>query len=97
MPEQRPRRPKGGDTKTPPAADEPRYAPECYACPIGTVSMAVQRVRPETNEHLFRAGKELVLALRGLLDGVTELLTTMEDRSQGARASGVERIDIRRE
>ena len=76
--------------------DEPRYAPECYACPIGTVSMAIQRSTPETTEHLVRAGRELVLALRGVLDGLTDFLTVMEERTRGARGPSIESIPIRR-
>lgn len=79
-----------------PAAEEPRYAPECYACPIGTVSMAVQRATPEAGEHLVRAGRELILALRGVLDGLNDFLTTMEDRSRTARGATIESIPIRR-
>lgn len=91
MPEQR-KRPRSAGI--PP--DEPTYAPECYACPIGTVSMAVQRAAPDTTEHIVRAGREMVLALRGLLDGLGEFLTVMEERSRSARGSSIESIPIRR-
>jgi len=79
--------------------DEQRYAPECYACPIGTVSMAAQRAAPETSEHLLRAGREILLAVRGLIDGLGEFLTTMEERSTAARGDRrtIQSIPIRRD
>jgi hypothetical protein len=87
---------KASSKKPDPAVAEQRYAPECYACPIGSVSMAVQKVRPDANEHLFRAGRELVLALRSLLDGMNDALSTMEDRGKSA-TRGVQKIEIRRD
>lgn len=77
--------------------NEHAYAPECYACPIGTISMALQRSAPETTEHLTRAGRELLLALRGVIDGLTEFLTVIEERKGAAeRQAPIESIPIRR-
>lgn len=92
-------RSSGSGSKTPKptrdaAAEAQRYAPECYACPIGTASMALQRLRPEATEHFLRAGRELVLGMRSFVDVLAELLRTMEERSQSARS--LERIEIRR-
>lgn len=77
---------------------EGRYAPECYACPIGTVSMAFQRTAPDTTEHLLRAGREVLLALRGVVDGLNEFLTTVEQRNRSASEAspGIQSIPIRR-
>jgi hypothetical protein len=55
--------------------------------------MAVQGLRPEATEHLLRAGREIVLALRSLVDGLSEMLGSMEQR---AGATRIETIPIRR-
>lgn len=74
-----------------------QYVPECYACPIGTASMAVQGAAPEATEHLIRAGRELLGVFRSLLEGVDGFLNMMEERSGAARRSAtVESIPIRR-
>ncbi len=76
---------------------ERTYAPECYACPIGTISMALQKSAPETTEHLTRAGRELLLAMRGVIDGLAEFLTVIEERKGAAeRQAPIESIPIRR-
>jgi hypothetical protein len=87
---------RGGDGGA--GDEEQRYAPECYACPIGTVSMAMQRSAPDATQHLLRAGREMVLAVRDLLDGVAEVLNTIDERSEAARgrSTRVESIPIRR-
>lgn len=76
-------------------AAEPKYVPECYACPIGTASMALQGARPEATEHFLRAGREIVLGLKSMVDGLSELLRVMEERS-ASTSSVIERINIRR-
>lgn len=74
--------------------EETRYVPECYACPIGTASMALQGMRPEATEHFARAGREVLLGLRSIVDALAELLRVMDERSQQARS--IEKIEIRR-
>jgi hypothetical protein len=81
----------------PDSNQEQHYAPECYACPIGTVSMAIQGAAPDATEHMIRAGRELLHAFRSLLDGMDAFLGMMEERSGGARKQApVETIPIRR-
>jgi hypothetical protein len=77
---------------------EKRYAPECYACPIGTVSMAVQGAAPDASEHLLRAGRELLGAFRSLLEGMEGFLQMMEERSAAANkpSDEIQAIPIRR-
>lgn len=79
-------------------ADEARqYVPECYACPIGTASMAVQGAAPEATEHLIRAGRELLGAFRSMLEGLDSFLNTMEERSTATRQKAtVQPITVRR-
>jgi hypothetical protein len=51
--------------------DDPRpagQAAECGACPICAGLAALRQVRPEAVEHLVKAGAELVLAVRALLE-----------------------------
>ena len=77
---------------------EAQYVPECYACPIGTVSMAVQGAAPDATEHLIRAGRELLGAFKSMLEGVDSLLNMMEERSAAARkpTATVQSIPIKR-
>lgn len=74
-----------------------QYVPECYACPIGTASMAVQGAAPEATEHLIRAGRELLGAFKSVLDGLDSFLNMMEERSGAARKEAtVQSIPVRR-
>ena len=50
-----------------PAAGRPGAA-ECVACPLCAGLAALRQARPEAVEHLVRAGTELVLAVRALLE-----------------------------
>jgi hypothetical protein len=79
-------------------AAEQRYVPECYACPIGTASMAVQGAAPEATEHLLRAGREMLAAMRSALEGIDAFLNLMEERSTAAKKpkSGIQAIPIDR-
>jgi len=77
---------------------EGKYVPECYACPIGTASMAVQGAAPDATEHIIRAGRELLGAFRSLLEGMDAFLGLMEERSNATHPEkeGVQAIPIRR-
>jgi len=80
-----------------PEATERQYVPECYACPIGTASMAVQGAAPEATEHLIRAGREVLGAVRSLLEGMDAFLNMMEERSGAAqKKAAVQPIPVRR-
>jgi len=58
-------------------------------CPICLAVSAVQPLAPEVVEHLVKAGTELLLAVRAVLDARTEPAPT--DGDPGRR---LERIDI---
>jgi hypothetical protein len=78
-------------------SEERQYAPECYACPIGTVSMAMQGAAPDATEHVIRAGRELLAAFKSALEGLDGFLNIMEERSSSARKQApIEAIPIRR-
>jgi hypothetical protein len=47
-------------------------APECQTCPICAGLAALRGARPEAVEHLVKAGAELLLAARALLEGAGE-------------------------
>lgn len=49
-------------------------APICQVamCPICTVVTATGQVRPEVVEHLIKAGMELMLAVKSVVDARTE-------------------------
>ena len=75
-----------------------QYAPECYACPIGTVSMAVQGAAPDATEHLIRAGRELLGAFKSVLEGMDAFLNMMEERAGSTRKrTTIQAIPIRRD
>ena len=44
-------------------------APECRFCPLCQAMAALRSARPEAVEHLLKAGTELLLAARSLLEG----------------------------
>jgi hypothetical protein len=47
-------------------------APACQFCPFCAGLAALREARPEAVEHLVKAGAELLLAARALLDGAAE-------------------------
>jgi hypothetical protein len=47
-------------------------APECQFCPFCAGLAALREARPEAVQHLVKAGAELLLAARALLDGAAE-------------------------
>ena len=77
-------------------------APECQICPICAGLAALREARPEAVEHLVKAGAELLLAAKALLDGATEPTGTPAPGRRrprppgpgGAAGNGLQRIDI---
>jgi hypothetical protein len=79
-------------------------APECQTCPICAGLAALREARPEAVEHLVKAGAELLLAAKALLDGAAEPTGAQAPgrrrprpggRGDAALASdGLQRIDI---
>jgi hypothetical protein len=61
-------------------------APECQLCPLCQAMAALRSARPEAVEHLLKAGAELLLAARSLLDGEGDREPGAgDDRGAGAR------------
>lgn len=52
----------------------PAEAPVCPValCPVGMFLTVTGEVRPEAIEHLLRAGRELMLAVKAMLDARVE-------------------------
>jgi hypothetical protein len=78
-------------------------APECQTCPICSAIAALREARPEAVEHLVKAGAELLLAARALLDGAgvpaARPAARRRPRPAGtgdaaAASDGLQRIDI---
>ena len=78
-------------------------APECQFCPLCQAMAALRSARPEAVEHLVKAGAELLLAARALLDGHAEPAGEPAPRRRRARRAGgdaaarddgLQRIDI---
>jgi hypothetical protein len=59
--------------------------PECQACPICAGLAMLRQARPEATEHLLKAGAELLLAVRALVDA---------HEPPPGRPAGAQRIDI---
>ena len=59
-------------------------APECQFCPVCQAMAALRSARPEAVEHLLKAGAELLLAARSLLEGEGEA----EPGAGGGRGPG---------
>jgi hypothetical protein len=63
------------------------HPPECQACPICTGLAALRQARPEVLEHLMKAGAELLLAARALLEAG-------EADAPARRSAGMQRIRV---
>jgi hypothetical protein len=71
----------------PPSAEERSGAPACPVafCPVGLAMTLTDQIRPEVVEHLMAAGRELLLAMKAVIDA----------RVEGyQRSSPLERISI---
>jgi hypothetical protein len=63
------------------------HSPECQVCPICMGLAALRQARPEVLEHLMKAGTELVLAARALLEAG-------EADAPARRSAGMQRIRV---
>lgn len=80
----RPRTPRTPRTEEPAASPfAPGLAPECLMCPFGLFFFAT---RPEVMEHMLKAGHELLLAFKALVEQAAE---------RWERAESLQRIPVR--
>jgi hypothetical protein len=63
--------PAEGTTPEGPSEREPPICPVAL-CPVGMALTAANEVRPEVVEHLLLAGREVLLAVRALIDARLE-------------------------
>jgi hypothetical protein len=63
-------------------------ATECQLCPICAGLAALRSARPEAVEHLVKAGAELLLAARALLEGVAAAAEPDPEPTAGAARRG---------
>jgi hypothetical protein len=71
--------------------DAPHAGPagECVACPLCAGLAALRHARPEAVEHLVKAGTELLLAARALLEGPAS-----DGREPHPAGTRMRRIDV---
>jgi hypothetical protein len=82
------------DVPDPAASDAPHVQSACPVawCPICMAVTAVQPLKPEVIEHLLRAGTEMLLAFRGVIDARAEEMEPSE--GDGPDPTRLEKIDI---
>ena len=61
---------------------------EYQSCPLCAGLAALREARPEAVDHLVRAGAELLLAAKALLDGAGEAARGPAPRRRRARPAG---------
>jgi hypothetical protein len=66
-------------------------AAECRHCPVCAGLAALRGTRPEVAEHLVKAGAELLLAARALLEGVAAAAQPEPGVAAGATGTGTTR------
>jgi hypothetical protein len=78
----------------PAASDAPHVQGGCPVawCPICMAVTAVQPLKPEVIEHLLKAGTEMLLAFRGVIDARADELHPPEGDQPGP--TRLEKIDI---
>jgi hypothetical protein len=76
-------------------------APEPQLCPLCTALATLRQTRPEAVGHLVKAGAELFLAARALLDGAAAPTAGPASRRRprpagtaDAMGNGLQRIDV---
>lgn len=62
---------------------------DCMMCPLGLTFFALRNTKPEVMEHLMKAGMELALAFKGIVDAAAERFG-----AQTASDDGLQRINI---
>lgn len=62
---------------------------DCMMCPFGLMFFALRNTKPEVMEHLTKAGIELALAFKGVVDAAAERLG-----HEPSAEDGLQRITI---
>ena|SRR5438093_5783403 len=74
-----------------PAPHEPAGCPVAW-CPICIAVTAVQPLKPEVVEHLLKAGTEMLLAFRGVIDARADEMRPPD--GEDPSTTRLEKIDI---
>jgi hypothetical protein len=80
-----------GEPSHPDANDGRAMCPVAW-CPICLAVTTVQPVKPEMIEHLLKAGTEMLLALRAVVDARADEMS--DDGERPTRSSRLEKIDL---
>lgn len=77
----------------PHAHDSPAVCPVAW-CPICMAVTAVEPLRPDVIEHLLKAGTELLMAFRAVIDVRADDLAGEASDSGGAGKARLEKIEL---
>jgi hypothetical protein len=84
------RRPRQAPPQAPPQPTMPSFTPgmaqDCLMCPFGIFFFTMRNQRPEVMEHLSKAGSELFLAFKAVVDQTAE---------RWEQAQSLQRITVR--
>jgi hypothetical protein len=86
-----PSEPAAADATAEPHAHAQTGCPVAW-CPICMAVTAVQPLKPEVIEHLLKAGTEMLLAFRGVIDARADEMQPPDDDEPGP--TRLEKIDI---
>src|SRR6058998_3646803 len=89
------KRPRGEPAAAPdaePGSEHPVGGCPVAWCPICMAVTAVQPLKPEVIEHLLKAGTEMLLAFRGVIDARADEMHPPDDEDPGP--TRLEKIDI---
>jgi hypothetical protein len=79
------------DVSAEPSAHAAAGCPVAW-CPICMAVTAVQPLKPEVIEHLLKAGTEMLLAFRGVIDARADEVHPPDDEDPGS--TRLQKIDI---
>lgn len=56
---------------------------DCLMCPFGMMFFAIRNTKPDVMEHLMKAGMEMMLAFKSVLDAAAERFGHADDAGDG--------------
>lgn len=87
-----PRAPAAGEERSTESSGHAAAGCPVAWCPICMAVTAVQPLKPEVIEHLLRAGTEMLLAFRGLIDARADDMQPSDHEDPGP--TRLQKIDI---
>ncbi len=58
---------------------------DCMLCPFGLTFFALRNTKPEVMEHLMKAGMELALAFKAVVEAAAERMGSQEPGNDGLK------------